>query len=160
MDSSVPSAERYSIALSSGVRHGNKRAGIYKNERPWNTVSRCENQRGWKSRNSSQSTAIPRWIGKERVHCKWWLRTIPIIWRPSSRHFDWPPVITNVFGGNRTFWIGWMCSHSLRAACIKKCSGVSSPGPTKSQHQGFGKLLMEEAERKVKEHGSRRIAVT
>ncbi|CAB4045142.1 elongator complex 3 isoform X2 [Paramuricea clavata] len=37
---------------------------------------------------------------------------------------------------------------------------VSSRDPTKFQHQGFGVLLMEEAERIARdEHGSERIAV-
>ena len=37
---------------------------------------------------------------------------------------------------------------------------VASRDPTKFQHQGFGQLLMEEAERiALEEHGSQKIAV-
>jgi elongator complex protein 3 len=37
---------------------------------------------------------------------------------------------------------------------------VSTKDPTKFQHQGFGQLLMEEAERiSVEEHGSYKLAV-
>ena len=37
---------------------------------------------------------------------------------------------------------------------------VHSRDPSKFQHQGFGTLLMEEAERiAIEEHGSRKIAV-
>ena len=57
----------------------------------------------------------------------------------------------------------WLVCHALTIECL--CSygsvvPVSGRDPAKFQHQGFGMLLMEEAERiALQEHGSHKISV-
>lgn len=146
--------------VSSGVEHGNLRELVLARMKDYGL--RCRDVR-------------TREVGIQEVHHKVRPEQVELVRRDYTANGGWETFLSYE-DPQQDILVGLLrlrkCSVALRPELGGGCSivrelhvygsvvPVHSRDPTKFQHQGFGTLLMEEAERIAREeHGSRKLAV-